>query len=139
MILFVDDDTIYIQDYLDELEELPDKYSVHHECSIDKAFEFIIKNSQDIKLLVLDMMIPSGNLLKDRDNDNGRRTGRLFIEELKKNMDLTLFPIIVFTHVNIQNLQFEVDGISLQKLQKEDFTPYQLSQKVTEVLNSKKN
>jgi CheY-like chemotaxis protein len=134
MILFVDDDMIYIQDYLDELS---DDYAVHHENSIDKAFEFIIENSQRIKLLVLDMMIPSGNLLKDKDNDNGRRTGRLFIEELKKKIDLTLFPIVFFTHVNIQNLHSEVGGIYFQKLQKEDFTPYQFSLKVIEILDSK--
>jgi CheY-like chemotaxis protein len=138
MILFVDDDTIYIQDYLDELEELPDKYFVHHERNIDKAFEFIIKNSQDIELLVLDMMIPSGNLLKGKDNDNGRRTGKLFIEELKKKKDLKLFPIIFFTHVNVQNFQSEVGDISLGKLQKEDFTPYLFSLEIQRILNPKK-
>jgi CheY-like chemotaxis protein len=136
MILFVDDDMIYIRDYL---EELSDVHDVHHEHSIDKAFKFIIENSQKIKLLVLDMMIPSGDLLKDKDNDNGRRTGRLFIEELKNKIDLTTFPIIVFTHVNIQNIQSEISGISVQKLQKEDFTPYQFSLKVIEVLNSTKS
>jgi CheY-like chemotaxis protein len=135
MILFVDDDMIYIRDYL---EELSDAYDVHHEHSIDTAFEFIIKNSRKIKLLVLDMMIPSGDLLKDKDNDNGRRTGRLLIEELKNSVDLTAFPIIVFTHVNIQNLQSEVSGISVHKLQKEDFTPYQFSLRVIELLNSTK-
>jgi CheY-like chemotaxis protein len=136
MILFVDDDMIYIQEYLEELSNFHD---VRHEHSIDKAFKFIIENSQKIKLLVLDMMIPSGDLLKDKDNDNGRRTGRLLIEELKNKVDLTTFPIIVFTHVNIQNLQSEVSGISVQKLQKEDFTPYQFSLKVIEVLNSTKS
>lgn len=136
MILFVDDDAVYIQDYLDELEEPPNKYPVHHEHNIDKAFEFIIKNSQDIKLLVLDMMIPSGNLLKGKDNDNGRRTGRLFVEELKKRKDLKSFPIIFFTHVNIRNFQSEIGDISLQKLQKEDFTPYEFSLKVKEIISS---
>jgi CheY-like chemotaxis protein len=136
MILFIDDDAIYIQDYLDELEELPEKYPVYHERSIDKAFEFIVKNSQDIKLLVLDMMIPSGILLKEKDNDNGRRTGKLFAEELKKEKDLKLFPIIFFTHVKVQNFQSEVVDISLENLQKEDFTPYLFSLKVKEILNS---
>jgi CheY-like chemotaxis protein len=131
MIIFVDDDKIYIQDYL---EELSDAYTVHHEYNIDKAFKFIIENSQSIKLLVLDMMIPSGNLLKDKDNDNGRRTGNLFIEELKKNIDLTLFPIIIFTHVNIQNISSVVSGVHLQKFQKEEFTPYQFSLKIKEII-----
>jgi CheY-like chemotaxis protein len=133
MIIFVDDDKIYIQDYL---EELSDAYTVYHEYNIDKAFEFIIENSQSIKLLVLDMMIPSGNLLKDKDNDNGRRTGNLFIEELKKNINLTLFPIIIFTHVNIQNISSVVSGVHLQKFQKEEFTPYQFSLEIKEIIAS---
>lgn len=133
MIVFVDDDKIYIQDYVEELRD--NKYNVHHEHNIDKAFEFILENSQEIDLLLLDMMIPSGSLLKDKDNDNGRRTGNLFIEELRNRIDLTLFPIIVFTHVNIQNLPSQVSGVSFQKLQKEAFTPYQLSLKVEEILS----
>jgi hypothetical protein len=136
MILFVDDDVIYIRDYLDELS---DNYPVYHERSIDKAFEFIIENRHEIKLLVLDMMIPSGNLLKEKDNDNGRRTGNLFIEELKNKIDLTLFPIIIFTHVNIQNLPSIVSGVKLHKLQKEDFTPYQFSARIVEIINSLSN
>ncbi len=131
MIVFVDDDRIYIKNYLEELSE---NYVVHHEYSIDRAFEFIIDNSENIELLVLDMMMPSGDLLKDKDNDNGRRTGNLFIEELKKKIDLTLFPIIIFTHVNIQNLPAIVIGVKIQKLQKEDFTPYQFSLKIKEII-----
>jgi CheY-like chemotaxis protein len=131
MILFVDDDMIYIKEYL---EELSDVYSVHHEHNIDTAFEFIVKNSQTIKLLVLDIMMPSGNLLKNKDNDNGRRTGNLFIAELRKKIDLTSLPIILFTHVNIQNLPSELGGIPVQKFQKEDFTPYQFSLKIKEII-----
>jgi hypothetical protein len=143
MILFVDDDTVYIQDYVDDLkdhlEEISDSCIVLHEHTVDSAFKFIIENSQEIKLLVLDMMIPSGNLLKGKDNDNGRRTGRLFIENLKRKIDLTLFPIIFFTNVNIQNLPSETGEISFQKLQKEDFTPYEFSLKVVEILKSTKS
>jgi CheY-like chemotaxis protein len=133
MIVFVDDDKIYIEDYVEELQD--NDYIVSHVHNIDKAFDFIVENSQEIDLLVLDMMIPSGSLLKNKDNDNGRRTGNLFIEELRNRIDLTLFPIIVFTHVNIQNLPSIVSGISLQKLQKEEFTPYQLFLKVKDVLS----
>jgi CheY-like chemotaxis protein len=133
MIVFVDDDKIYIEDYVEELRD--NDYIVSHLHNIDKAFDFIVENSQEIDLLVLDMMIPSGSLLKNKDNDNGRRTGNLFIEELRNRIDLTLFPIIVFTHVNIQNLPSIVSGISLQKLQKEEFTPYKLFLKVKDVLN----
>jgi hypothetical protein len=133
MIVFLDDDKMYIQDYLEELSSI---CTVHHEHNIDEAFEFIVKNSQVIKLLVLDMMIPSGNLLKGKDNDNGRRTGNLFIEELKNKIDLTLFPIIIFTHVNIQNISPVVSGVHLQKFQKEDFTPYQFSLKIKEIIAS---
>lgn len=133
MILFVDDDRIYIRDYL---EELSDAYDVRHEHSIDRAFDFIIENSHQIKLLVLDMMIPSGELLKEKDNDNGRRNGNLFIEELKKKIDLTLFPIIIFTHVNIQNLPSLVSEVHLQKFQKEEFTPYEFSLKIEEIITS---
>lgn len=143
MILFVDDDTVYIQDYVDDLkdylEERSDNCVVLHERTVDSAFKFIIENSQEIKLLVLDMMIPSGNLLKEKDNDNGRRTGRLFIEDLRRKIDLTLFPIIFFTNVNIQNLPSEAGEISFQKLQKEDFTPYEFSLKVIEILDSTKS
>jgi CheY-like chemotaxis protein len=128
MIFFVDDDRRYIKDYVEEIESR--HYSVIHKHSIDDAFKSAIEHIHDIQLLVVDMMMPPGDLLDERDNENGKRTGILFIKKLEEEIGRIEFPLIVFTHVNIERLDFQC-----RKYQKEDYTPDDFANKIEQIIN----
>jgi CheY-like chemotaxis protein len=128
MIFFVDDDRRYIKDYVEEIESR--NYSVIHEYNIDDAFKSVVEHIQNIQLLILDVMMPPGELLDERDNENGKRTGILFIKAIEEQIGEINFPLIIFTHVNINIL----DG-RYQNYQKEDYTPYDFADKIEQIVN----
>lgn len=128
MIFFVDDDRRYIKDYVEEIESR--NYFVMHEHNIDDAFKLVVKHIQDIQILVVDMMMPPGDILDERDNENGKRTGILFVKKLEEEVGEIKFPLIVFTHVNIENLI-----VRYLKYQKEDFTPYEFANSIEQILS----
>jgi CheY-like chemotaxis protein len=132
MIIFIDDDRIYIPDYIDELNFRG--YSV---CQFHKMESTLLDKIVDIyeqgkiDLLVLDMMMPPDNLFKDRDKDDGKRTGIMFVEELEARMERKVdFPLMFFTHVNINNLDARY-----HRLQKEDYTPHELANEIEHILS----
>lgn len=129
MIFFVDDDRRYIKDYVEEIESR--NYSVRHEHNVDDAFKSVVEHSQDIQLLVMDMMMPPGYILDERDNENGKRTGILFIKAIEEQIGKIDFPLIIFTHVNIDNLDRQYH----YKYQKEDYTPSDFADKIEQIIN----
>jgi CheY-like chemotaxis protein len=131
MIVFIDDDRRYIQDYIEELRSFG--YDALQQYNVDEALDFVVKKQTEIKLVVLDMMIPSGERLKDKDKDHGRRTGELFLVELEKVIGKIPFPCIFFTHVNIDHLNSK---FNCQKLQKEEYTPYELAKEINELMKA---
>ena len=56
MILFVDDEERWIRVFMEELRRFG--YDVHLETSVDRALGFFRANSDEIQLVVLDIMIP---------------------------------------------------------------------------------
>ncbi len=131
MIFFVDDDRRYIKDYVEEVESR--NYYVKHEHNIDNAFKLVTEHSQDIQLLVMDIMMPSGKLLNERDNENGKRAGILFIKAIEERIGEINFPLIIFTHVSIDNLDDRY-----QKYQKEDYTPSEFADKIEQIIGDYK-
>jgi CheY-like chemotaxis protein len=128
MIFFVDDDRRYIKDYIEELTSR--RYEVEHRYNIDDAFTEIIENHKKIELLVVDMMMPPGDLLEDRDHENGKRTGMLFVKKLEEEIGEIEFPLILFTHVNIERLNTQC-----RRYQKEDHTPDEFANIIEKIIN----
>jgi CheY-like chemotaxis protein len=119
------------------MEELrAHNYDVIHKYDVDEAFEYITRTHKEIELLVLDMMMPSGEIFKHKDLEKGRRTGHLFVEEIQANIGKINFPLIIFTHVNTDNLS---DEYSSFKFQKEEFTPAEFAQEIEEIIGRNKN
>ena len=123
MILFVDDEKRRMESYAEELRL--SGYKVEIKSDVDSALDFFQENYKQIKLLILDIMMPAGNAFENVDTKYGLRTGIIFYEEIRnRNSNL---PILIFTNVSNEAVEKK---ISLDKkslfLQKEDFLPFQL-------------
>lgn len=134
MILFVDDEKRRIEIYMEELKL--SKYEVEIKSDVDSALDFLDKNLEKIELLILDVMMPTGNAFKDVDTKYGLRTGISFYNKIR-NQNPTL-PIMIFTNVSDEEVEKKIssDKKSLF-LQKEDFLPFQLVEEIKEFLKNK--
>lgn len=108
MILFIDDERKYIKGYIEELEYLG--FKVRHINEIKESLAFINSaESEEIDLLVLDVMMPLGEDFIDEEDEN-LDNGIKVYEEFRKR-----FPtkkIFVLTNVTRQYIvdYFERDA-----------------------------
>lgn len=133
MILFVDDERREMDSFVRELK-LSD-FDVHFESKVDDAWAFFQGKSDQIELLILDLMMPSGSTFKNEDTENGLRTGVHFYRKVREM--LFECPIIILTNHIDEELS---DSFNKEKrcwyLKKSDYLPYELIEKVNEVLKS---
>ena len=80
MILFVDDEKRRMKSYIDELKL--SGYEVEIKSDVDSALDFFNKNHKQIELLILDIMMPSGNTFENVDTKYGLRTGISLYEKI---------------------------------------------------------
>ena len=59
------------------------KYEIDFIKNVDKAYEFLQKNYDKIRLIILDVMMLPGELLKDTNTDDGLRTGICFHKKIR--------------------------------------------------------
>jgi CheY-like chemotaxis protein len=131
MILFVDDDNRYIKSYIEELRYCG--YEVIHQNNVDKAIGFVFDKIEDIDLLLLDIMMPPGELFENQDTFYGLRTGLFFLKEVKELSFNHVFPIVIFTNVPANNLPNETRELVLQK---EEYSPSDLVKIIQNILVS---
>ena len=130
MILFVDDESRGIKNYVEELKL--SGYEVTFKDDVDSAFGFLNENSDKIHLVILDVMMPPGKLLRDVDTDGGLRTGMRFHQKIRKIAPK--LPIIIFTNFSSEELEYEINQYEQSKfLRKADYLPFEL---VEEIENS---
>ena len=130
MILFVDDERRHISSYVTELEELG--YTVVCENSVDQALQFLDRNRSNLKLIILDIMMPPGQAFKKLDTDEGRRTGVFFFERVKERAPE--LPVIVLTNVADDELMDRLrDEKNCWYFQKKHYLPYEIAQEVKRI------
>jgi CheY-like chemotaxis protein len=132
IILFVDDEERRMETYIEELKA--EKYMVEFKSDVDDAMHYFQENKDKINLLVLDVMMPTGKSFNDNDTDFGMRTGIFLHKEIRKNN--SSLPIVILTNVSDPEVKecIEHDSNSYF-LQKEDYLPYELVEKITEILS----
>lgn len=130
-ILFVDDEKRWVTPYMDELRSLG--FDVHYEATVDGAMGFLSNNGDQISLLILDIMMPHGKILRPEATQDGLRTGVHFYEQVRERMpDL---PVIILTNVSDEDVRktFERQAHCLF-IRKPECLPYELLEKVVSVL-----
>jgi CheY-like chemotaxis protein len=135
MILFVDDEARDMSSYVDDLNL--SGFEVSFQTSIDPALRVFQDNSDQIELLILDIMLPHGEAFDSVETEQGMRTGIRFYEEVRRIApDL---PVIVFTNVSdplVADRLKKEEGCRF--LRKEDIFPYELTHEVQMVLRKPK-
>ncbi len=133
LIIFVDDEPRLIDAYIRELEF---GYEVQHLSNINNLLNLLKQKSKQIKLLILDIMMPPGNILSLENTQHGLKTGLLLYETIRK--DNSQLPIIIFTNVTKDEQNEIVKKINQDKkakfLQKEDYLPFELSDEIKSFL-----
>lgn len=134
MILFVDDEQRRMETYVEELEL--SGYQVRFISDIDDAIKTFQEEQEQIELLILDVMMPGGDILESADTEFGLRTGICFYEKIRKQN--SSLPIIIFTNISDKDVaqKIEKDENSLF-LQKEEVLAVQLVRKVKQSIGKK--
>jgi len=131
MILFIDDEYRRVKPYIEELEL--SGYHPEFKDNLDDALNFWKEHTQEIKLIVLDLMMPIGNDFDEsaqQEAEFGLKTGIYFYNKYLKSQDI---PVILFTHLADPKITDKEDN-QVCLIKKLDYLPYEFVQKVESIL-----
>ena len=133
MILFIDDELRQMESYIEELKW--SGYEVVYKNNVDDALIFLQTHLAKLKLVILDIMMPPGELFKNGDIEYGLRTGVKFYHKIRSLSNE--IKVIVLTNVSDEKVaeQFQNEK-NCWFFPKEEILPYQLAEEVTNILNN---
>ncbi|WP_292993179.1 response regulator [Nitrosomonas sp.] len=130
MILWIDDDLDnYLRAYLEELEDAG--YSVIRANNADVAFVEIENNSDRIRCILMDAMLPIGTRLDKVDTEMGTATGLRLAEFCKDKYPN--IPILLLTILQKPDIAQWSREKKIKYLVKQTTLPTQLVQILTEM------
>jgi CheY-like chemotaxis protein len=97
MILLIDEEQRRMRATVDYLKELG--YIVNILDNVDDADHFIEKHKNDIQAIILDIMMPWGNIFSSEQTEVGIITGAVFFERLRNKHHYN-GPVIIYTALN---------------------------------------
>lgn len=131
MILIIDDEAREMDSYVRELKL--SGYRVVFQKDVDDALEFLRQNLQDIRLVILDIMMPPGKAFKGENTRDGLRTGMFFYGRIREMApDL---PVVILTNVRDERVakRFHKEN-RCWFLRKEDYLPFELVEEIGHLL-----
>ncbi len=129
MILFVDDERRRMRSYVEAIEL--SHYQVKFESDVDDALNFFEKNCDQLKLLILDVMMPTGNSFDDEQTNDGLRTGICFYQKVRQlNRNI---PVIIFTNFRNNELT-NIESEKTLVFHKDGVLPFELASNVDRIL-----
>jgi len=133
-VLMIDDDEWPTKFY--ETALLRRDFKVERCTDPDTAYEFAKENKGNLRAIVLDVMMPPGERYKNRDTDDGLKTGILLYQDLRGIIKPNL-PIVVLTNVwNRETLKTLPEGEGLRIAEKLDVPPLELAMLVEEMIDT---
>jgi CheY-like chemotaxis protein len=133
LILFIDDERRVMDSYREYLamKVSPEGYDVIFLDNIDPALGFLENRGDEIDLIILDVMMPTGTKLDREQTSDGLMTGVVFYDLIRKK--LPTLPILVFTNYSDEDVERRLQNDpNCRFLQKTD---YLLEDFVSEVRN----
>lgn len=131
MILIIDDEQRYIQNYQEELEDIGFKTLLLGD--VDEAYEALELRKGELEGIVLDIMMPYGTHFTADETLEGVKTGIKFyerIEPLVKDV-----PVFVLTNVsNPEVSDYFGDKLNCHFFRKDLFTPGLFGEQVEAIL-----
>jgi CheY-like chemotaxis protein len=105
-IVFYDDEGWIVQPYVVELEK---DFEVHFFEDVTNG-EQIVANPE-IKLLILDVMMPTPTGVAASATNNSQSTGIWFLKQIRNTVISRPLPVIVLTNRGISAVKAEIDGL----------------------------
>jgi CheY-like chemotaxis protein len=131
MILFVDDEERRMESYIEELRR--SNFLVQYEKDVGKALDFFRINYNELELLILDVMMPIGDIFEDVDTNYGLITGIKFYDRVRQ--DSPNVPIVIFTNMVEDNIQEKIQNDEkVQILHKEEYLPLDFVKQVKDFI-----
>lgn len=134
-ILFIDDEVFFAERYLTELRT---NYAVRMCESVVEALEW--DNNQEIRAIVLDIMMPPPAGLSAQATNHGADTGLWFLKEIREAILQRPLPVIILTNripglirEEIRQMGFPESLVDV--LHKTDTSPKQLLRRLQLMLN----
>jgi DNA-binding NarL/FixJ family response regulator len=121
MIIFIDDEPRFMDSYVDYLKDFSN-YEVKKISSVDEATSFLGHEAKsiDVQLLIIDVMMPPGEVFKDVDTKKGLRTGEFLYHKIRKEQPE--LPIIIFTNVSDPDFERKFENEKMFRfMRKEDY------------------
>jgi CheY-like chemotaxis protein len=94
LILFVDDELHFVRSYIEELEL--SGFGVQFCASVDSALEYLAANRGEVKLCIIDIMMPPGTAFAGIDTQSGLMTGNLLYDRIRQ--EVPGVPLVVLTN-----------------------------------------
>ena len=131
MIIMVDDELRRMAAYVWELRDTG--YQVEMCSSVDTALANLEANLPQVRLLILDVMMPPGQAFKNLDTQDGLRTGERFYERVRQlSADLPVFFL-----TNVSDPHFTKKYLRerhCKVLHKEYYQPFELADEVRRMI-----
>jgi len=96
VLLFIDDERRRMEPYVEELTL--SGYEVEFEENCDAAWRFFRERMDEIELVILDIMMPPGEVGDQQSPGAGSRTGVSLFDMIRKTAPL--MPMLIFTNVS---------------------------------------
>jgi CheY-like chemotaxis protein len=133
MIVIVDDEKRYMDNYILELVLSGYNDRVRLETDVDAAMRYIEGNLSSVELLILDIMMPPGQDFDNNTAQSGLRAGVEFFDRIRKLSGS--LPVIIFTNVGNAALasRFEQEKHTWF-MRKTDYFPHEFAHEVQQIV-----
>lgn len=138
LILLIDDEPMYMRVYREELEDELDSeiFEVVFCRDLDKAYKILKKEKDRIAIIILDIMMPSGEVLSNKVTNQGLDSGTVFFREtIRKELGLANTPVILLTNRQAGVISSTLKGEKIFfVLEKTKTVPLDVCEKVKNIL-----
>ncbi len=131
MILWVDDDGKSLEPFIDELEEAD--YKIEMAYVPERLLECLEEKLQEINCIIMDIMMPTGELVDMKSSKVGVLTGLELLKILKANPEYKSIPVLIFTILKDQEVVTYASKNGMPLLVKQETLPLQLLEKIREM------
>lgn len=131
-ILLIDDDVLPMAFYITALRQKG--YEVEQCSTPDSALDFLKKRADSVKAIVLDIMMPPGQVFKNENTDDGLKTGLLLYNNLAHAYPM--LPIVILTNLMNEDVITQLTKKGISVLQKLDYPPFHFATYLHEVIQT---
>lgn len=119
MILFIDDEPMYVHYYLQNLKTRFSNNKVIFRDNLKEARELINNHISELEILIIDIMMPPDDKLDFDEVDKGLKTGLFFLKQIAEQLYIHQVPVLILTNRDPNKIADEINELrkSLTRLE----------------------